>query len=86
MTSILSAAPWVTPGAPLGSRYSWPPATRDRVAAHALQPGFEDGSGGDHAFAEDPRLDDPAILDQRRAGLADPALDQPFRQLGNPPI
>ena len=34
--------------------------------------------------SQDPRFDDLAVLDQRGAGLADPALDQPFRQSDSP--
>ena len=37
---------------------------------------------GDDALAQDPRLDDLAVLDQHGAGLADAALDQPLRQVG----
>ncbi len=34
---------------------------------------------------QDPRFDDLAVLDQRAAGFADPALDQPLRQADIPP-
>ena len=44
----------------------------------------DNGAGGRDALASHPRLDDLAIVDQRRAGLTNAALDDPFRQWGSP--
>ena len=54
---------------------------RDRVTSTgADQPGGNHASGAANSIQLDPRLDDLAIVDQRRAGLTNPALDPPFRQ------
>ena len=84
VTSIVSAAPSVTPGAPLGSRYSCIARPRDRQPSRLDQPRGEDRPGGDDAVAQDPRLDDRIVLDQHDAGFPDAALDPLLRQGGSP--
>src|SRR6185369_17505453 len=64
----------------LGQKILLPARNRDRVATNALQPRLDDRPRADHSIAEDPSFGDSAVLDQCRAGLADPALDQPLRQ------
>ncbi len=55
---------------------------RDRVASNALKLCFEDRPGGNRPVPHNPRFDDPAVLDQSGAGLADPALDRAIQASG----
>ena len=71
------------PGAPRGRRNSLPAGPRHGVAsarAAGDQPRLHDAARAHHAVEQDPRLDDLAFVDPHRAGLADPALDEPVRQ------
>ena len=57
----------------------------DRVASAGDQAGGDDRPGRRRSVERNPRLDDASVLDQRRAGFPDAALDQPLRQSDNPP-
>ncbi len=65
---------------PRGSRNCSPPASTVTRGATATSLASSTVPARDHAFAADARFDDLVAVDQRGPGLADPALDQPFRQ------